>query len=335
MSRPTKRRRSDTNAAVEEFRRSHIALIQNAALNIKFGAGFLSSLFREHSDTIEKTWCFESGVEPTVKTCLEELDLRFYASCILSKGEALDKLLRTMPFKTPECLSGDDVRHVERAWIFVGRNLQSSLKGRGEHTDAVEVAGTWHLQLQGSKTWSVRPCLDASGAPWNGNPAALPEPRTIRCNQGDVLIINTRTWWHATELPTQEPGEGMDSGLSISVARDFEWGDDINGPSDQGEDDSAPVATNIDAIYASKNLKAGEVAVRESDLPDCSLARSDNPNCEVVYDFEGTDEAAVLALRDIPTGECFSVAPSSSEDEGGGDCSGAESDEGDEGEGLS
>lgn len=36
----------------------------------------------------------------------------------------------------------------------------------------------------------------------------------------------------------------------------------------------------------------------------------------MVFDYGGGDEAALVALRPIAVGECFSVAPSDSEDDG-------------------
>jgi hypothetical protein len=36
-----------------------------------------------------------------------------------------------------------------------------------------------------------------------------------------------------------------------------------------------------------------------------------------VYEFNGGEEAALVALRHIAVGECFSVAPSDSEDDDG------------------
>ena len=74
----------------------------------------------------------------------------------------------------------------------------------------------------------------------------------------------------------------------------------------------------------------GEVALLESELPNCALPRSGEPNCEVVYDFGGGDEAALVALKDIAAGECFTVAPSSDEEGGSGDDEDDEIDEDDE-----
>jgi len=210
-----------------------------------------------------------------------------------------------------------------------------SLRGRAEHTDAVSVDGTWHLQCRGSKVWRVRPCIGAKGSPWHKddegndeydgdavggdggsrNPRPpLPPAQLITCRKGDVLVINTRTWFHATEIPPQHPAAASDgdddddgdNGLSLSVARDFRWtsrakeaaafktavrdgvGEEENrnneddGDDGGGDDEDEVHATNMDVTYAVKFVAAGEVAVRECDLPDCELPRSEDPNCEVV-----------------------------------------------------
>jgi hypothetical protein len=45
-----------------------------------------------------------------------------------------------------------------------------------------------------------------------------------------------------------------------------------------------------------------------------------------VYEFNGGEEAALVALRHIAVGECFSVAPSDSENDDGGSEEGSNDD---------
>ena len=103
------------------------------------------------------------------------------------------------------------------------------MTGRPEHVDKVTHSGTWHVQLSGTKTWFIRPCADA--ADWRGRAPSLENleqcPLALRTGvgrastrlrvevaAGDMLLINTRAWWHRTELDAQPA-------LSVSYARDF------------------------------------------------------------------------------------------------------------------
>ena len=90
-------------------------------------------------------------------------------------------------------------------------------------------SGTWHVQLSGTKTWFIRPCADA--ADWGGRAPSLENLEScawhvrtgvgrasarlrVEVEAGDMLLLNTRAWWHRTELDAQP-------GLSVSYARDF------------------------------------------------------------------------------------------------------------------
>ena len=77
-----------------------------------------------------------------------------------------------------------------------------------------------------AETWYIRPQVDA--LEWAGSPPVLGDKHgtvvglggtrlEVAVQQGEVLIINTRAWWHRTEINQQQ----CDSGLSISYARDF------------------------------------------------------------------------------------------------------------------
>ena len=97
------------------------------------------------------------------------------------------------------------------------------LQGRPEHTDAVDHSGTWHVQLSGFKTWHIRPVESApefEGCPPDCGDDELEGVKeggggyVVECEAGDLLLINTRAWWHRTTLPVQE-------GNSVSYARDF------------------------------------------------------------------------------------------------------------------
>lgn len=78
-----------------------------------------------------------------------------------------------------------------------------------------------------------RGCTDSksSNGSWDPSPQQLSPilamlqrgapPTSIRldCEPGEVLLINTRLWYHCTELPSTRNAAGM---LSISYARDFD-----------------------------------------------------------------------------------------------------------------
>jgi hypothetical protein len=121
----------------------------------------------------------------------------------------------------------------------------AALTGRVEHTDSVSHSGTWHHQLSGSKTWYVRPLKESKE--WRNVPdfedfcpSASTEKSTrhrqrvgrkaannvdwrlqIECQTGDLLLINTRLWWHCTSLPLTVTDEDDSADWSVSFARDF------------------------------------------------------------------------------------------------------------------
>jgi len=183
------------------------------------------------------------------------------------------------------------------------------LRGRPEHTDAVDHSGTWHVQLKGTKTWFVRPCVDAHD--WSSRPPELKEGQQgvvkegrggyrlrIDCREGDLLLINTRAWWHKTEIGPQE------SGLSISYARDF-YLDDKKKKSAARHGEKTNDQTLDPRMFASKNFKAMEIVMREEDLPDADLPRSGDPNCSLA---ELDDETlALVSIRNIKKNEPLTV----------------------------
>jgi hypothetical protein len=69
----------------------------------------------------------------------------------------------------------------------------------------------------------------------------------------------------------------------VSYARDFYCGAASTGRATA--ESILPSATtanefsNVDGVYASKNVRRGSVVLTESQLPDCALPRKANPNC--------------------------------------------------------
>jgi hypothetical protein len=166
------------------------------------------------------------------------------------------------------------------------------------------------VQLQGSKTWFVRPCSEA--ADWESAPPELAVGKEgvieqgrggarlcIDCSAGDLLLINTRAWWHRTEINVQEG-----SGLSVSYARDFYLDGRAPGKGAVAAGcttDDADIKTNDSTLdprmLARKVFKAGDVVLEEDELPDDDLPRAADPNCSMTELDDGSE--ALVALRRI------------------------------------
>lgn len=104
-------------------------------------------------------------------------------------------------------------------WIFVGQNHNSCgsprgewLPGRKEHTDDIDHDGTVHHQLLGGKLWKLRPTQDLRDRCDRDHDVTLLDNYEILVEEGDVFVINTKLWWHHTEIPP---------GWSVSYARDL------------------------------------------------------------------------------------------------------------------
>ena len=74
------------------------------------------------------------------------------------------------------------------------------------------------VQLCGSKVWNLRPNEDGR---WPSGQVPFSHLRgklRVEIKAGDMILINTRLWFHETEIPCSL--EARD-GLSLSYARDF------------------------------------------------------------------------------------------------------------------
>ncbi|KAL1522138.1 hypothetical protein AB1Y20_021778 [Prymnesium parvum] len=227
----------------------------------------------------------------------------WYASFLIQKEQAL-------PVRAPRCFPAErrGVTHGRPVWWFIGRNARAAghVLGRPEHTDAVSHDGTWHYQLEGSKEWRLRPTDEllarvraAEGKASRPRKRKASAEQTIVCEQGDVLVLSTSEWWHATRIPPQRaPGH-----LSISYARDFVL---RSGGGPQTAAAEREVMCNVDGLFAKSAIKAGTVVMTEEDMPDCELPESATPNCEV-YEDEQSKMMCLVAIRDIASGEFLSV----------------------------
>ena len=232
----------------------------------------------------------------------------WYASFVLGDGAATRAALRRFPRGGLDGgalpgVAGGAAHHGDHAWFFVGDNRRGAapLRGRAEHTDALapEIAGTWHLQLSGTKVWYVRRARDGAGdSPARKRRRAADAPATaVAVRRGDALFVDTRRWRHRTELPVEDE-------VSISCARDFSFG--------AAPGDGAAYA-NVDAVVATAALDVGDVVLREDDLPDCALPRLADANCAVAEDDEGN--LCLVATKPIDVGDALAVPPSDDEDE--------------------
>lgn len=204
-------------------------------------------------------------------------------------------LLRSTKSKAVNAVKVRPPKHSNAAWVFFGRNMGGrALRGRPEHTDAIQHSGTWHVQLKGEKVWTVRPTaeLQRQAPSLKGG-----KPVKIHCREGDVLCINTRLWWHKTHIPAG-------CKLSISVARDMYLDGTRPGACDM---------TNAEGHYAVRPIQKGAIIFTEDNAPQLQLPRSSSSNCGV---REGQDGRLVVAAkRAIRKGEWFSISESEEEDE--------------------
>jgi hypothetical protein len=263
----------------------------------------LQSLFASLDQQDQDSWCIEKDDNNAKKSSTPHEFLqpkvtqdRGYCSFLVQKPNQEEQ---QQQHKFPLAQLSSDWSQGDCTWFFFGRNVAgSSVEGRPEHTDAVSHDGTWHYQLSGTKTWFLRPTVELlerdGGVDIDAN-----QVLEVNCREGDVLIVNTRLWWHRTEIPKQHVP-------SVSYARDFYF-------SKTKRDETT--MSNVDGMYAATDIEAGTIVFREEDVPDCELHRSkDNPNCEVTM-LEDEDVYAVVSIRAIKAGEFFCVAESDDEEE--------------------
>lgn len=304
----------------------------------------IGSVFETLNKDDKESWCIENQGETKEPkkvslTAKEFLAPRLlveesaaYCSFLVQKDKTVyQKTLERLPVQTLGSALGDNTWTYEPClWIFFGRNYsdystkidnKEPLEGRGLHTDSVSHDGTWHYQMSGTKEWFLSPSSDLLNKHWKSElseeeRSQWKESTKVRvpCEEGDVIIVNTRLWFHRTVIPAQKHP-------SVSYARDFRLG---NGSDNCGTgntsgtevgDNKATTMTNLDGLYARNEIEAGTVIFTEADMPDCELHRSsDNPNCEIVELEDGT--GAVVSCRAIASGEFFCVPESSDEEEG-------------------
>ena len=225
-----------------------------------------------------ESFCVESGtseVPATPRLPPEEGSKRWYASFIVRDARDLASKAN---IEMPSYLTSLG-RRSSHAWVFVGQNEgKRPLEGRPEHTDDLdpETRGTFHLQVIGTKDWYLRQGTKL---------------RHVRCKPGDVVFLDTRIWFHRTEIPGNQ-------GLSISVAFDF---GNVERP-------VRSHVSNVTAILAARHLTRGTVILTEDDLPNAELPRSANANCCIRRETNGL--LCLVANQFIGCGEVLAIPPS-------------------------
>jgi hypothetical protein len=267
----------------------------------------MEKLFEGLEDADKKSWCVETtdAATPLQKTGFlqpRRTKERAYCSFVVQHDKTSYKdTFERLP--VPK-LDFADHQHENALWMFFGRNPPGSpaLQGRKEHTDSVSHDGTWHYQLSGTKQWIIRPSPDLVSHLRRCHPSNWsPETRlSVECQKGDVLVINTKLWFHQTIIPAQRDP-------SVSYARDF-----FSGKS-QPTDNQDPCMDNVEGSYAASAIESGTIICTEETAPDCDFHRSlTHPNCEMVVLEDGLT-TAVVSTKDIPAGDFFCL-PESSDD---------------------
>lgn len=294
----------------------------------------IGSIFQNLNATDKNSWCIEnkgaSGDSKTLKPdsfFAPEMisDQRAYCSFLVQKDKtSYQSTLDRLPLPNLGTLDRSWV-YEPCLWIFFGRNPNGCsgavakdwpLEGRVLHTDSVSHDGTWHYQTSGVKEWYLTPSLHLLQRHWKTHLSDEDRQRWsesskvyVPCHEGDVIVLNTRLWFHRTVIPSQEFP-------SVSYARDFRLDSPSsgnNGASATGSEEG-DCMTNVDGLYAKNDIEVGTVIFTEKNMPDCELHRSnDNPNCEVVELDDGN--GAVVSSRAITAGEIFCVPESGDEDD--------------------
>lgn len=287
----------------------------------------LRNLYERHPKMVRNAFCLESApwkardalspshseVKESVNKllgCTRSPPGPWYASFVVQHNKkALSAFLaEALPAGAPDFLipqkastsnrtdASESPHHSDALWVFFGRNPSPSpLVGRSEHTDAITHSGTWHVQLCGSKVWTLRPTAELIR-----KEKSLRNVRSLRvhCNEGDVLCINTRLWWHSTRIPGDCP-------FTLSIARDMYL---------DGRKASDCDMTNVVGHYALKPIQKNDIVFTEDTAPELELPRSKSSNLGL-RDQNG--KLVVIAKRHIKAGEWFTLSESDDDDDEG------------------
>jgi hypothetical protein len=247
-------------AAYERFQILHVKHVGKKSGGSKVNLCWrdIGALFQRLSEKDKASWSVETmtagdpPVSPIDFLAAETTPARAYCSFLVQHDtEAYSEAIARLPFRK---FSATEWEYEPALWLFFGRNPlgHESLDGRPEHTDAITHDGTWHFQLSGKKFWFLRPTADLlSRLRAEGFEPPADETFQVTCNEGDVIVVNTRLWFHHTVIPPQ-------GRPSVSYARDFS----IESGTDAAER-NASAMTNLDGLYATNNIASGTIVFTE------------------------------------------------------------------------
>ena len=127
----------------------------------------------------------------------------------------------------------------------------------------------------------------------------------VTLSEGDRIVINTRLWWHRTEIPPQQ-----DNGdnVSISYAQDIY----LDGRKVPAEETEEEVMSNVEGAWAVGFIPNGTELLTDSssveELPMQRTHDSDKANCKLVIVSKAGEapvQRAVVTLRVIQESEFF------------------------------
>ena len=286
---------------------------------------FLLQTFQSASPKDQESWCVETTNNET-NSCIKPIDFLSpsnehqdgYCSFILqddtnknissftdSIGEPIFPTLKQQDDAAASPNSDSSIQTSRPIWIFVGRNSSKTfvLEGRSEHTDNIQHDGTVHYQVSGTKTWYIRPTQELRDLNKN---IILEDSYKVTLSEGDRIVINTRLWWHRTEIPP--PQDNDDGNVSISYAQDVY----LDGRKVPAEGTEEEVMSNVEGAWAVGFIPKGtELLTDSSSVDELPMQRTndiDKANCKlVIVSKEGEEpvQRAVVTLRDIQESEFF------------------------------
>ena len=218
-------------------------------------------------------------------------------------------------------------------WFFVGRNTNSTgepMPGRAEHTDNIAHDGTFHHQVVGRKVWKLRPTQELRERCDEEYDLALKGHYEVTVEEGDIIVLNTRLWWHQTELPASTTNKTMGT-LSISYARDMY----LDGNQPKAGD--TEVMSSVEGAWAVGFIAMGTVLLTDTDPPirrsnqlpesnlkmfllednnvDSGVDNSDDDD-KVCVSEKGRMKYELVATKDIQEGEWFVIYDESVDENG-------------------